>query len=169
MMPLLLIARYEVEVGRAVGPTAILPEESMVTIPATEGSVGRVMAYLSLGRKKKHPGFSMWKGCLKGNRRSWKQMAYYNRGDVVLLEKLYLRLRSWAKNPVALPKSTPDIPSCKTCNSEKFVFQRELIKGNQLKNQYQCTSCRGHFFSPMTKRLDLIRDAHRRLLAKKKR
>jgi DNA polymerase elongation subunit (family B) len=54
---------------------------------------------LGLGGKVKHGGWSMWKACMdklhEGHAKAWKTMERYNRGDVVLLERLYKKLRPW--------------------------------------------------------------------------
>lgn len=57
-----------------------------------------VAQYLSLGRKVEHKGFGLWLGCLAGNKADWKVMKEYNIHDVVLLEKVYLKLRPWVRN-----------------------------------------------------------------------
>ena len=54
---------------------------------------------LKFGRKLKHEGWSLWKGCYNGDKRSWRKMKAYNKVDVELLEKLYLKLLPWIKRP----------------------------------------------------------------------
>jgi len=53
---------------------------------------------LDIGHKLKHEGFSLWVKCGKGNMGAWKRMLNYNKKDIELLEKLYLRLRPHMKN-----------------------------------------------------------------------
>lgn len=50
--------------------------------------------HLGLGRKFKHPGFSMWKGCMADDPKSWKQMVFYNKKDVELLESVHDTLQA---------------------------------------------------------------------------
>lgn len=54
---------------------------------------------LGLGGKVKHGGWEMWKQCMdarhKSHAKAWRTMERYNRGDVVLLERLYKHLRPW--------------------------------------------------------------------------
>jgi hypothetical protein len=52
---------------------------------------------LSEGEKIKHRGFDMWEGCMAGNKRDWADMKRYNKKDVDLLARIYLRLRPWMK------------------------------------------------------------------------
>ena len=54
--------------------------------------------FLKLGKKLKHWGFELWVRCMKGDPKAWSLMARYNKKDVVLLEKVYLRLRPWMVN-----------------------------------------------------------------------
>jgi hypothetical protein len=44
---------------------------------------------------KKFPGFELWRECMKGNLKAWKEMERYNRYDVLSLEELYTRLQPW--------------------------------------------------------------------------
>ncbi|HYF28579.1 MAG TPA: ribonuclease H-like domain-containing protein [Baekduia sp.] len=53
---------------------------------------------LGLGGKVRHPGFQMWVDCMAGDDAAWAKMEKYNRGDVILLEKLYDKLKPWVKN-----------------------------------------------------------------------
>ncbi len=50
---------------------------------------------LGLGSKVKHGGWETWKKCMKGDAKAWAAMEAYNRGDIVLLERLYDKLRPW--------------------------------------------------------------------------
>jgi len=52
---------------------------------------------LGLGRKLDTGGFELWLGCASGDAKAWKKMKTYNRMDVILLEKVYLKLRGWIK------------------------------------------------------------------------
>ncbi len=103
---------------------------------------------LGLGAKVKHSGFSLWKGCMEGKEESWKKMKKYNKMDVQLLEKLYLRLRPWMETHPAInighPKTT--CPACASTNTQKrgFAFARSLKY-----QRYQCLSC-GHWFKGET-------------------
>lgn len=46
-------------------------------------------------KHKKFPGHELWSECLKGNQAAWKEMALYNKYDVLALEELYQVLASW--------------------------------------------------------------------------
>jgi len=55
--------------------------------------------YFNLGQKANPYGFQLWVGCMKGEPKWWDRMAYYNKTDVELLEKLYLKLLPWMNHP----------------------------------------------------------------------
>jgi len=48
--------------------------------------------YFGLGQKVEHEGLSLWKKCIKGDKKARKKMELYNIRDVALLEKLYYKL-----------------------------------------------------------------------------
>ena len=75
--------------------------------------------FLGLGRKVKHPGFEMWEKCLEGDPEAWALMEKYNKGDVVLLEKVYLKLRPWMKNHPALTPRDRAFFACPYCRSPR--------------------------------------------------
>lgn len=58
-------------------------------------SLNNIADYYGLGRKVEHEGFSLWKKCISGDREAWKRMKHYNKVDVDLLERVYLKLVQW--------------------------------------------------------------------------
>ena len=44
---------------------------------------------------KNFAGFELWKECLNGNKKAWKEMEKYNKYDVLSLEELYNILSPW--------------------------------------------------------------------------
>lgn len=54
---------------------------------------------LGIGGKARNGGWEMWKACMDNlhasHAKAWKVMERYNKHDVVLLERLYRRLRPW--------------------------------------------------------------------------
>lgn len=94
---------------------------------------------LGVGAKVETGGFKLWKGCMSGDMKSWKQMAKYNKQDVQLLEKVYLKLRPWASTH---PNVTIDNDlCCHTCGSTK-VQKRGYNYSKLSKTQrWICTDC----------------------------
>lgn len=110
----------------------------------TSNKLNDISQVLGLGEKLKHSGFSLWLGCMSGQDKAWKKMKQYNRMDVVLLEKLYLKLRPWmeAHPTLVAGEEKSNCPACASSNTQKRGFS----VAKTLKYQrYQCTSC-GHWF-----------------------
>lgn len=45
--------------------------------------------------KREFAGFDLWRECLDGNLRAWKEMERYNKRDVLALEEVYNKLKPW--------------------------------------------------------------------------
>lgn len=57
-------------------------------------------AILGVGRKVSHTGMDLWMRCFKGEKEAFLEMLEYCNQDVLLLEEIYMRLRSWdSKHP----------------------------------------------------------------------
>lgn len=82
--------------------------------------LGDLGDFLGLGSKVKHPGFEMWEKCLAGDPKAWALMELYNKGDVILLEKVYLKLRPWMKNHPALTPRDRAFFACPYCHSKRI-------------------------------------------------
>lgn len=67
--------------------------------------------------------FELWKRCVAGEEAALKEMAEYNIGDVVLLEKVYLKLRPWIKShPNIALYTLSDGTTCSNCGSDKITW-----------------------------------------------
>lgn len=93
-------------------------------------------------KHKNFPGFMLWKECMAGNEKAWKEMEAYNRMDVIALKALYNKLISWSKQR---PSQAPFIESkdrvCPCCGSKK-VQSRGYYYTNVAKYQrFWCTKC----------------------------
>jgi hypothetical protein len=53
---------------------------------------------LGLGKKSKHAGHELWIQCMAKVDSAWRVMERYNKNDVRIMEKLYVRLLPWIKN-----------------------------------------------------------------------
>lgn len=95
------------------------------------------------GEKIKHRGFDMWEGCENGNQKDWADMKRYNKKDVDLLVKIYLRLRPWMKNHPDIRKDSS--PNCPKCDSHKVIKQGIRRSQSRLYVRMQCKDCGGWF------------------------
>lgn len=90
---------------------------------------------LDEGEKIKHRGFDMWEGCMAGNKRDWHDMKRYNKKDVDLLSRIYLRLRPWIKNH---PR-TSEHSVCQHCGSSDHQSRGYSLTSKGLKfRRLQC-------------------------------
>jgi hypothetical protein len=99
--------------------------------------------YLKIGEKVIHAGFSLWPGCMKGDKKCWDKMEEYNRGDVRLLEPLYKKLLPWIKNHpnVGMYGTFGDRPTCPNCGSNK-LYKRGFVRNVTYTYQrYLCLDC----------------------------
>lgn len=93
--------------------------------------------------KRKFNGFVLWQECLKQNDEAWEEMKEYNILDVIVLEEVYLKLRSWSSvHPsITTAETTEDSKKCcPKCGGE--VVRSGYYYTNKGKYQrYRCLSC----------------------------
>jgi hypothetical protein len=95
-------------------------------------------ALVGFGRKLK-TGFSVWRGCIDGDMKSWKTMVAYNDQDVLLLEKWYLRLRPW----IATHPNFTNGEQCPKCGSTKLQWRGLQRAITRTYRRFHCTNCGG--------------------------
>lgn len=103
--------------------------------------LGDLGEFLGLGGKVKHPGFEMWEGCLNGDPKSWALMEKYNRGDVELLERVYLKLRPWMMKHPSLNPVDRAVFACPSCRSPKLHQRGSLYTSTGKRPRFQCQDC----------------------------
>jgi hypothetical protein len=99
--------------------------------------------FLGVGRKVKHTGVSLWFGCMSGDPDSWEVMCKYNKQDVDLLERVYLKLRTWApKHPNVNVYSGAE--GCTKCSGSSTVKRGFAYTDVSRAQRYYCKDCRGY-------------------------
>lgn len=97
---------------------------------------------LGVGSKVKHEGHELWVRCMNGDPAAWKRMERYNRGDVLLQEKLYHKIRPWIPNhPVQGVHVDDDTPRCPNCGGDKLQRRGMATTRVQRYARYQCIGC----------------------------
>jgi len=73
----------------------------------------------------KFPGFELWKECLNGNIKAWKEMERYNKQDVLALEEYYNKLKPWNNsiNFDVYHKNHSNVCSCGSKDLMKYGFR----------------------------------------------
>lgn len=97
-------------------------------------------------RKIKHDGLELWQSVLRGDNEAWDKMIEYNAYDVVLLEKVYLKLRAWDHmHPNMNLTTSNDNMSCNVCNSHNVQPTGDTVPAGTtgLYLGYECRDC-GH-------------------------
>ena len=94
-------------------------------------------AYLGVGRKQPTTS-GLWLRVLKGDRAAIREMVRYNRRDVLLLERVFEKLRPYVA--ARLVSSVQNCPRCAAGRLQARGFQQSLVATYQ---RYQCLQCGG--------------------------
>jgi predicted RNA-binding Zn-ribbon protein involved in translation (DUF1610 family) len=120
----------------------------------TSNSLGDLGQYLDLGKKGDTGGFDLWKSCMAGDIDAWDTMKKYNEQDVVLLEKVYLRLLPFmTSHPNIGVYKEEDVHVCSKCGSQDLEESGESRTSVSVFTQYKCNSC-GAYSRGRTNSLD---------------
>ncbi len=91
---------------------------------------------LGLGKKIDTGGFELWLGCMRNDKKSWALMESYNKQDVALLEKVYLKFRAWAPTHPNVA-TLADRDGCPSCGSENVTSQGTRVTTKRKYQRYQ--------------------------------
>lgn len=108
--------------------------------------------YLGLGRKVKHEGFSMWLGCEAGDKKSWNQMLKYNKQDVILMEKIYLKMLPYIENHPNYNIYRKSEHNCPNCGSESYQKRGKEPRLKHDIERLSCNSCGKRYYGNKIKR-----------------
>lgn len=101
-------------------------------------ALGRVF---QLGEKLE-TNFGLWRRCKNGEDKALIEMEEYNRGDVDLLEKVYLKMRPWIKgHPNLGIYMESEEKVCSVCGSEDIVPDGYYTTNSGKFRAYRCNSC----------------------------
>jgi len=116
----------------------------------TSNKLDELGKYLGVGRKIRiHP--EVWNDCMNGDPKAFALMKKYNIQDVLLLERVYKKMRAWMPNHPSIGVSSPRRPSfasredlnCPRCGSNKLSsigWRRTLASRYR---RFQCLKCGG--------------------------
>jgi DNA polymerase elongation subunit (family B) len=99
-----------------------------------DNSLNALAKLLGLGSKVHHYGFELWVRFLAGNRAARMLMEKYNKGDVVLLEKVFKKERPWMESYPFLR----EFEGCDICGGRMQRRGERLTKSGGWKRRYQC-------------------------------
>lgn len=95
--------------------------------------------FLGLGGKLENGGMSLWVKVDQGDEKAQKKMAKYCIQDVVLLEKLYKKIRPYIRNHPRTKKTVGE--SCGGCGSHKLQSRGWRYTKAFRIQRIQCTNC----------------------------
>lgn len=109
--------------------------------------------FLGVGRKRKTGGYELWEDCMDDKPAAWKKMAAYNKQDVVLLERVYLKLRphDHLHPSVAV---FGNLNGCPKCGSLKLQSRGLACSNSATYRRWQCMGCGG--WSRSVKALNML-------------
>jgi hypothetical protein len=89
--------------------------------------------------KVEHDGFSLWVGCMNGEKEAWDKMEEYNVGDVLRTEAAYLKLLPWINTGINRSAAYGDV-CCPNCGGTKFQSRGLTYTTGNAYRRFQCTA-----------------------------
>lgn len=99
--------------------------------------------FLGVGQKVEHEGFQMWVKVLKGDKEALKKMIEYCKGDVELLERVYLTIEHYIKPQTHIGVHIGEYKySCPVCGSRHITFvKNDVTQKGTLSRVVRCLDC----------------------------
>lgn len=86
-------------------------------------------------------GFELWKECLNGNKKAWKEMKKYNIQDVLTLESLFEKFMVWDTKVNFLSyQASKGVMIC-SCGSKNIKMNGRRYTNSGYNQKYVCMSC----------------------------
>lgn len=96
--------------------------------------------FFDIGHKLEHEGYDLWKKCIAGDKKAWETMKKYNAQDVLLTEKVYLKLRPFMKSHPNVSLYS-EKESCTKCDSDHVQKRGYYTLTSGKYQRYQCIDC----------------------------
>jgi DNA polymerase elongation subunit (family B) len=118
----------------------------------TSNKMAHLAEELGVTLKESNRGHQLWIDCMNGDKKAWKEMETYNKGDVTTLAELYEKMLPWIDthpNHALYSVENPEDPTCTNCGS--IDVHRHGVQRNKTHSylRYQCNDCgtwlRGRF------------------------
>lgn len=116
----------------------------------TSNSLNDLGEFLSVGKKVKTGGIDLWFDCMAGKSAAWDKMIKYNKQDVALLEKVYLKLRPWSKSHPSVA-ALADKQGCAVCGSQALHKYGLRATTKKVHQRWRCNDC-GHYTTTPVKK-----------------
>lgn len=103
---------------------------------------------LKLGKKIETGGFELWLKCMAGDPAAWRKMKRYNKQDVILLEKVYNKLKIWDARHLHLSAMEGKPEGCPVCGSNHVQSRGLSYTRATQRRKFQCMDCNHWHFGP---------------------
>jgi hypothetical protein len=120
-------------------------KEARKILKGNSNKLDALARYFKIGHKLPHTGKDLWLSCVRGDLKAWKMMKEYNKHDVYLLEKVYLKLRPWMKNHPNLAIVTRELQTCPKCGSGEYWKNGTAYTLTGEAQRYKCKNCFGWY------------------------
>jgi len=107
--------------------------------------------YLGVGRKIKTD-YDLWLDAMHGSRKAIEKMVRYNREDVALLERVYIKLRPFVPAKLNM-NHWMDGDACPTCGSEDLQSRGIGANAASTYRRLQCMTCGAWAKKPMNSKV----------------
>jgi DNA polymerase elongation subunit (family B) len=98
----------------------------------------------NVGQKVKTGGFELWRDVLANKSSAWRKMKCYNKGDVVLLEKVYHKILPYIVNhPNFNVYSEAKDTVCPKCGSKNWIYRGIYYCNVTAYKRITCKDCGG--------------------------
>lgn len=106
-------------------------------------SLDSLCTLFGIGTKSDVKHSDIWYRCLAGDQEAWELLRVYNNQDVVMLYKLYEKLRPYVKNHPNLGDIGQIDGVCPKCGSAHLEKRGFNMRRNGKVQRYQCKNCGG--------------------------
>lgn len=105
-------------------------------------SLNNLGLYFNLGAKLNTGGIGLWVDCIEHDKpEAWKKMMEYNKQDVILLEKVYLRMLPWISGHPNRGLMEGKIEACPNCGKTSLQKRGYSYTRTCKYQRFQCTDC----------------------------
>lgn len=112
--------------------------------------------YFGIGKKYKTDA-DLWRKCMAGDKKAWTYMRRYCDRDVELLEKVYLKMRSWDKAHPNMANLTNQPDVCPKCGENKgFTGNGYDYTRTGKYQRFKCKACYGNIRSRTAEKGDKV-------------
>lgn len=117
-----------------------------------------IAKFLMGEEKLSHDGFKMWTDIMNGNREQLKKMVKYCEKDVLLLEKIYDRIKNEQKPPTHIGVTMyRERWTCPACGSESVHKNKTRVTAaGMMRYEMRCKDCRKSYSIPQKAHNDYL-------------